>query len=765
MLDLVFLACLTLTSLGVGGCIVKRLVSSSEHATDFLALALPVGLGVLSLSTFGLAECALLTRGALALLLAIGVILGLGSVRALIVGLSPGRSAAEQLDSRRTVFDLACDLALAATLIGTLLTALTPVTDGDALCYHLQVPKLFLWNHSVVFDPDLHETIYPLVTEMLYAVALAFRGPVACRLVQWLLGVSLALSVTAIARPLLGSRARLAGAIALLVPAISNGMGAPLNDVALAAFGNGALLAWIRWRDRPSLGAATLAGVLAGIAIGVKYPALVWVGILVVAAIGLEGFAWARCRLGERRKMEDGTQSEQERQKTEDRRQRDSETRKMEDGTQSEQERQKAEDRRQTDSERQMMEDGTHKDQERQKTEGRRQREEPESREDGERTQILTTRDSIGRRGARSGWTFRFRPLSSVCFLLSSVFARAVSVLSSLFRCTPFFNQLLAFSITALVIGGGSYLRAYAHTGNPVYPFFRHTFGGAGIDDVLDPIKRPMAVTAWNLVSALGPLSLQPNRFDSVSHQFGPAFLLFLPAFLLMRPPKRLMGVVALGWLFITVCLTQRQSMRFLLIAIGPLSIGVAWMAHKWRERCSIPARLLLGLMALMFGFEASLSLIRARHGLPVVLGRESADAFLRRREPTYEVGRWMAQNLPTSARVIGQDHRGFYLPRPYTMELAHRRRTGLGTRGESADAFVDHFRQQGFTHLLLCPPIPENVVEFDPTLSRRLEPWLAKRAPLYEKVITDGDGVARRYAIVDLSAHAQLVDAGRAQE
>ena len=32
--------------------------------------------------------------------------------------------------------------------------------------------------------------------------------------------------------------------MALLVPAVSNGMGAPLNDVALAAFGNAAILAW-----------------------------------------------------------------------------------------------------------------------------------------------------------------------------------------------------------------------------------------------------------------------------------------------------------------------------------------------------------------------------------------------------------------------------------------------------------------------------------------------------------------------------------------
>src|SRR5262249_18696726 len=58
-----------------------------------------------------------------------------------------------------------------------------------------------------------------------------------------------------------GKSSQLAAAVALLVPAVSNGMGAPLNDVALAAFGNAALFAWTRWLDRPTRANAALAGV------------------------------------------------------------------------------------------------------------------------------------------------------------------------------------------------------------------------------------------------------------------------------------------------------------------------------------------------------------------------------------------------------------------------------------------------------------------------------------------------------------------------
>src|SRR5439155_15430380 len=136
---------------------------------------------------------------------------------------------------------------------------------------------------------------------------------------------------------------------------------------------------------------------------------------------------------------------------------------------------------------------------------------------------------------------------------------------------------------------------------------------------------------------------------------------------------------------------------------------------------------------------------------------REDAADYLERREPTFRVGRWMAGHLPETARIVGQDHRGYYLPRPYTMELAHRRRTGLGRNGESARGVVDHLRRAGFTHVLLCPPVPETAVEFDPTLGRLLAPWLAGRVPAFREAIADFDGVVRLYTIYPLELEEEV--------
>lgn len=600
MADLAFVLLLTVWAEALGCGILRRVGMRPADPLERFGLGVPLGLGALSLAVLGLGEAGCLTRTGLVGVGLIGAVFGFHHP----ARLAPAGVCARTGRPARTWLDLAFAGLLATALLGTLLTALAPVTDGDALCYHLQVPKVFLARHAACFDPDLHETVYPLLTELVYAVALAFRGPVACRLVEWVFGLVFGANVVLLARPVLGPRAWWAGTLALLVPAISNGMSAPLNDVALAAFGTAAIVAFLRYSDQPDDARVLLAGTFAGLALGVKYPALVLTTLLAMA---------------------------------------------------------------------------------------------------------------IAAREPR-----RARPV-------------------------------VLFCLTTLLVGNWWYLRAAIATGNPVYPFFRHAFGGAGLDEVLDPIKRPLATTGWNLLTALVPMTLEPDRFDSFSHQFGPVFLLFLPALLLERPPRRAWGLALLGYTFLTICLTQRQSMRFVLLALGPLSAAAAWVVHAWSQRRSVPARALVGLLLLVLAFETGLAAMRVRHGLGVLTGRESADHYLARREPTYRVGGWVGRHLPPGARLIGQDHRGYYFPRPYTMELAHRRRTGLGRHGESAGETVVHLRAAGFTHVLLCPPVPEDAVEFDPTLGWLLAPWLEKREAIYRADLADADGVVRRYALYAL--------------
>lgn len=626
MLDLGLALFLSVIAAGIGRRVLIALGELPEHRFDALAQATPLGLGLLALSCLAIGELGKFNLAGLAVLLGVATELGLFSgVRQVRDAWSGGGEDAELAAPTRLGWLIRGLIVL--SVAATAVSAIVPVTDGDALCYHLQVPKVFLIREAVFFDPDLHETVYPLVSEMLYALGLEFRGPVACRCIQWVLGLVFAANVTTLARPSLGTRASWAGAVALLVPAVSNGMAAPLNDVSLAAFGTSAIVAWARFASRGTLASAAVAGAFGGLAVGVKYPALVLVGLLSAFAV--------------------------------------------------------------------------------------------------------------------------LRPVLARTWRKRDAWVGAIGL------GTVYLGM-------AALVGGAWYLRAYVHTGNPVYPFFRDWFGGAGLAEVLAPIKRPLPVGVWSMLTSLVPLTLEPHRFDSFAHQFGPVFLLFLPALLVERAPRRVLGLVLLGYLFLALCMTQRQSMRFLLIGLGPMSVGVAYLASRWCDRRTIPAHALTAILAAVLCVEAGLATVRAGRAMGVVLGNESFSQFLSRHEPTYRVGRWVSSHLPAAAKLIGQDHRGFYIPRRYTMELAHRRRTGLGSNGESPREIVETLRKEGYTHVMLCPPVPEQAVEFDPTLGRLLKPWLAGREPLYREDLADGEGVVRNYAIYDLIDRTAVSDAGK---
>lgn len=182
----------------------------------------------------------------------------------------------------------ACAVVAAAA---SFLAALAPPLAGDALCYHLELPKRFLADHSLTFFRDNDNATFPLLTEMWFCWGLAVDGPIAAQLMHWLCGVVTAGAAYTLAVPYVGRAwGFAAAAVTLLAPGINNQMTAPLNDVALAMFTTLALSAWLRATtdaDRTVRAKwLQLLGLMLGGALAVKYTALVFAAMLsvVVAA-------------------------------------------------------------------------------------------------------------------------------------------------------------------------------------------------------------------------------------------------------------------------------------------------------------------------------------------------------------------------------------------------------------------------------------------------------------------------------------------------
>jgi hypothetical protein len=204
------------------------------------------------------------------------------------------------------------------------------------------------------------------------------------------------------------------------------------------------------------------------------------------------------------------------------------------------------------------------------------------------------------------------------------------------------------------------------------------------------------------------------------------------------------------------ICLTQRQSPRFYLAAFAPITaVSIAIMdqiddllpMRKRRLKINSSMSLFMILLCMMVSFNMA----RVRTSVLILSGRIQQGQWLREHEPTAWLTRWADANLPADARLIGQDHRAFYWPRRYTMEKAHRRRLGINEMNINSESMIRHFRNNGFTHLVMAEPIPQEAVEFDPSLSIILMDWLKHSQPLLDVTLSENDGYKRHYRIYSL--------------
>lgn len=299
LLSLVVLAAILLASFGIGRPLVRALRLETEDQLALSTWSVALGLVVAGTGVMGLGLAGWLYRELIAVVTAAAACWGVGELLQAVI-----RARADQsILPPRQPFDgspiappsrtwrwfLTCG-SIAATG-ASLLSALAPPTAGDALSYHLELPKRFLAEHQLVFLADHDNSTFPLLVEMWYLWALALDGGVAAQLVHWALGVGMACGAVLLARRIVGHDwAWLAGAVVLMTPGVTNQMTAPLNDVGLAVMTTLALAAW--WRaaiDDEGPHWYVISGLMLGGAIGVKYLALLFTAAWFCAWLGL---AW-----------------------------------------------------------------------------------------------------------------------------------------------------------------------------------------------------------------------------------------------------------------------------------------------------------------------------------------------------------------------------------------------------------------------------------------------------------------------------------------
>jgi hypothetical protein len=170
--------------------------------------------------------------------------------------------------------DLLLVLYLILIFALTLLLTLAPpsANDYDSLVYHLAAPAQYLRVGRIIELPYDHHSYFPFLTEMLFALGLAWKGPVLAKLFHWLMLPLCCMGLIAMGSRHFSRRAGLlAAALFATIPLVQIEATTAYVDLSLCAFVLLAFLCFANWlesRDGWWLG---WSGVFCGFALGVKY--------------------------------------------------------------------------------------------------------------------------------------------------------------------------------------------------------------------------------------------------------------------------------------------------------------------------------------------------------------------------------------------------------------------------------------------------------------------------------------------------------------
>ena len=154
-----------------------------------------------------------------------------------------------------------------------LLQALSPPVAWDALVYHLTIPQRTLMAGRLLPFNDLlpHED-FPIFMSSLYLLAILLRGDIAAQCIHFLFGL-MTLGLIALTTRQLFAREAVPAALAitLSIPIMLLLSSWAYSDIALTFFTLAAVYVYHRWLAERAQGYLILSGLLAGLALGLKY--------------------------------------------------------------------------------------------------------------------------------------------------------------------------------------------------------------------------------------------------------------------------------------------------------------------------------------------------------------------------------------------------------------------------------------------------------------------------------------------------------------
>ncbi len=273
LLDLLTAAALAAVAGGVGRRALTRADLSPASRAERVALQGLIGLGMVAWVALALGLVGLFSGIALWLALAVAGVLVRRDVRDWLLDV---RALARRVARPANAWTYLLTAITALLLLLALLNALAPPFAWDALLYHLVGPQRYLAAGRIVTLPDNHFMGFPQGAELVYGVAMSLLGrDTAAAPVHYLFGLLALLATAGLVRRYADDSAGWLAAV-LLVGGFSLWalFGAPYVDLAVMAYGAAAFASIVCWGETRRTGWLVMAGLCAGLALGVKYTAV-----------------------------------------------------------------------------------------------------------------------------------------------------------------------------------------------------------------------------------------------------------------------------------------------------------------------------------------------------------------------------------------------------------------------------------------------------------------------------------------------------------
>lgn len=339
----------------------------------------------------------------------------------------------------------------------------------------------------------------------------------------------------------------------------------------------------------------------------------------------------------------------------------------------------------------------------------------------------------------------------------------------------PRWSHLAIGILLSASIASPWYVKNWLWTGNPVFPFAYGIFGGknwtkemaqtytisnrefGGSRDFLTTIALPfnMALNEIRFGKCarqwLGScknwgecrMQWKCGKFDN---QDLPNFSIgFLPLVLtpvsiftisLTTLPFAVSVPVIVMLFWFAWWLMEAQYLRYLLPALGCLSVFASWGAAKWLKSGLLTAVITRGTISVGLSYGVLVALWQATTLTPlsVAVGLISNDEFLQRAEPTYKIAEFVNKALPKRSVIATYGMPlGFYFDRRYFWAESGHNRMIHYERIRNVEDLIDEWNRFGVTHVLID-------WQFVPKGSD-LERWISdgKRKGLIEQLWQEG--------------------------